>query len=78
MNRRGWLSLTTLAFCAGTIWWLLVYGRTGNVLHDSAMSWSWTLGTAILALQKGLEALPGIILSFKGAPVPKPTEPPKP
>ena len=36
--------------CSGiTAWWLILYGRPENLLHQSALSWSFTLIAVILA-----------------------------
>jgi sulfite exporter TauE/SafE len=48
---RAVTALVVLAFCLGTIAWLVAYGSPANSLHQSALSWSYTpLCVALAAL----------------------------
>lgn len=40
---RAVTALAVLAFCLATVIWLLVYGAPANSLHQSALSWSYTI-----------------------------------
>lgn len=40
---RAVSAFAILAFCLGTIAWLIVNGSPTNSLHQSAMSWSYTI-----------------------------------
>ncbi len=48
----GWkifFAIVTLAFNAGVIAWCIGYGRSENLLHQNALSWSYISGTVVLA-----------------------------
>jgi hypothetical protein len=50
--RDGWRTAIAVVVlvCSGiTAWWLILYGRPENLLHQSALSWSFTLIAVILA-----------------------------
>ncbi len=40
---RAVTALVVLSFCLGTVAWLIAYGSAANSLHQSALSWSYTL-----------------------------------
>jgi hypothetical protein len=45
INRTGRAvtALAVLVFCLGTIAWLILNGSPTNSLHQSALSWSYTI-----------------------------------
>ena len=50
--RDGWRTAIAVVVlvCSGiTTWWLILSGRPENLLHQSALSWSFTLIAVILA-----------------------------
>jgi hypothetical protein len=50
--RDGWRTAIAVVVlvCSGiTAWWLILSGRPENLLHQSALSWSFTLIAVILA-----------------------------
>ncbi len=46
---RTVIAVIVLALCAAAIGWLLAWGAPDNSLHQSALSWSYTLVACILA-----------------------------
>ena len=49
--RDGWRTAIAVVVlvCSGiTAWWLILYGRLENLLHQSALSWLFTLIAVIL------------------------------
>lgn len=46
---RYGLGVLVLGFNAACICWLMVYGRSENLLHQNALSWSYILSAGVLA-----------------------------
>lgn len=49
---KGWhlgIGLAALAFCFASIVRLLLYGKSENLLHQNALSWSYIVAGGILA-----------------------------
>ncbi len=43
------IALIVLAFNACTLWWLLLYGHSENLLHQNALSWQYMISGGVLA-----------------------------
>lgn len=46
---RAVLAIALVLFCCGTVVWLIEYGVPTNGLHQTALSWSYTLLCVTLA-----------------------------
>lgn len=46
---RTWFAAGSVIFCIFVIVWLIFHGHAGNTLHESALSWAFTLMGAVLA-----------------------------
>jgi hypothetical protein len=64
-------AVLALAFNAGLVVWLMLYGKPENSLHTSALSWAFTLSAGVLA-GVGFGAVAHLIPGFK--PAEKPVE----
>lgn len=42
------IALVVLAFDAVVVWWCLVYGKSENLLHQNALSWSYITSIVVL------------------------------
>lgn len=58
--------MLTLAFNGGMIIWLILYGRSENLLHQNALSWAFILSAGVLA-GFGLGAVIDPIARISGA-----------
>jgi hypothetical protein len=57
-------AVLALAFNAGLVVWLMLYGKPDNSLHTSALSWAFTLSVGVLA-GGGFGAVADLIPGFK-------------
>lgn len=57
---RAALAIGTVAFCMGTVVWLIAYGQPANSLHASALSWSYTVMGAVLVMLGVAAAVQGM------------------
>lgn len=58
---RALIGLTTLGATTALIIWLMLYGKSENSLHTSALSWAFTLHALILVGFGFGAALPALI-----------------
>lgn len=67
-NGRAVAAVAVLLFCVGTIAWLLLKGDPANSLHQSALSWSYTIilvAMAALGLNVTAEAVAQLLVGKK-------------
>ena len=53
-----------LLFNACTVWWILIYGHSENLLHQNALSWSYMMGVVVMAglgFAQVIQYLPGLM-----------------
>jgi 4-amino-4-deoxy-L-arabinose transferase-like glycosyltransferase len=73
MKSRIAFAIAGLLFCAGTILWILLYGKADNSLHTSALSWSDSLAFGIFA-GVGFGAVAFLIPAFADSKKTEPTQ----
>lgn len=64
---RGFLAIVSLSFCAALIVWLVLYGKSENSLHVSALSWAWFSFLGILISAGIIEASGPAIEAWSGS-----------
>jgi hypothetical protein len=62
---RTAIGIGTMLFNGSTIWWILLYGKSENMLHQNALSWSY-IGSITVLAGLGLNAALPYIAALRG------------
>jgi hypothetical protein len=68
---RAVVAIAVICFCVAVIVWLVLHGQPANSLHQSALSWAWTVLLASMGAL-GIDAAAEKYLPLLGAKPPQP------